>query len=479
MRDLHDLRTSSSPASRLALAVGVLCSFLLSACGPKGAEGPDPASRTTTASSGNAYPKVLLIGLDGTTWEVLDPLLKQGRLPNFQRLMDGGVRADLESIAPYKSPMIWTTVATGWDWTHHGIFDFNVGETPVTSNMRQKKALWNIASEEGKSVGVVAYWVTWPAEEVNGYIVTERAYFGGTMEHQTYPDNVLDGYGEFWAWKEDSPENDRRMKRFFRDFDFDSAYYKPIKSDKKKLDEMLAAYRENPKDNGRFMAHFLIDNRLRFFFPKDESVARLTKHLMRERPTDLTMTYLQGIDICSHGFWKFYRPGNYDVPESEVHQLGQIIPRYCEYVDEKIGQILESVDDDTVVIICSDHGFQDWHPGNDDPYWYLSGNHKSNGILLMKGPHVKQGVVLKDAHVLDVAPTILYLLGLQVGADMEGRVLSNALDTQFLASNPIFYVPSYEGSGPRGDTAPIMSPTDEQEMERLRALGYIAPKEGN
>jgi predicted AlkP superfamily phosphohydrolase/phosphomutase len=201
---------------------------------------------------------------------------------------------------------------------------------------------------------------------------------------------------------------------------------------------------------------------------------------MKKRPTDLTMTYLQGIDVVSHGFWKFYRPDAFRVSDIEKWNLGEIIPRYCEYIDSKIAEILANVDDDTVVIVCSDHGFEDWVADmKKETYWYLSGNHKANGIFVMKGPHVKKGVRLKDAHVLDIAPTILYLMGLQVASDMEGRVLTGALESQFLTQNPIFYVPTYEGDGPRGDATPMASPVDEQEMDRLRALGYIQPKKAD
>ena len=71
--------------------------------------------------------KVLLIGWDAADWKLIDPLLKQGKMPNLQTLIDGGVRGNLTTLSPPLSPMLWTSIATGKRPFRHGILGFGTG----------------------------------------------------------------------------------------------------------------------------------------------------------------------------------------------------------------------------------------------------------------------------------------------------------------------------------------------------------------
>lgn len=124
--------------------------------------------------------KILLIGLDGATWKVMTPLIKEGKLPNIKQLMDKGCWGGLQSFAPFRSEQIWTTIATGKEPKEHGILDRlmedpDTGESvPVTSNLIKVKRIWNILNEHRKIVGIVNYLVTWPPEEINGVMISDR-----------------------------------------------------------------------------------------------------------------------------------------------------------------------------------------------------------------------------------------------------------------------------------------------------------------
>src|SRR4051812_13245686 len=158
-------------------------------------------------------PKVLLIGVDAGEWDVLGPLLDKGRCPNFSRMRDQGSSGKLRSLEPLtKSPIIWASIATGKVPQKHGILDFFVkkrqqerarqgavatgeGEAPATSNLWRARPLWQILGGLGRSVGVVGWWTTWPAQPVNGVLVSDYVQYGnGTwpkkLSHRTYPDSI-------------------------------------------------------------------------------------------------------------------------------------------------------------------------------------------------------------------------------------------------------------------------------------------------
>ena len=112
--------------------------------------------------------KVLLIGLDGASWNVMLPLIYKGQLPNIKQLMDEGCWGVMKSPGPLLSEVIWTTIATGKTLQKHGITDRLMEDpdsgidVPPSSNLRKAKAIWNILSEKNKKAGVLNYMVTWP-----------------------------------------------------------------------------------------------------------------------------------------------------------------------------------------------------------------------------------------------------------------------------------------------------------------------------
>lgn len=127
-------------------------------------------------------PKILLIGLDGASWDIMTPLIGEEKLPNIKQLMDKGCWGNLESFQPLISEVIWTSIATGKSPQKHGITDRlmkdpDTGElVPSTSNLRKVKAIWNILSEYKKKVGIIGYRLTWPPEKINGVMVSDRIY---------------------------------------------------------------------------------------------------------------------------------------------------------------------------------------------------------------------------------------------------------------------------------------------------------------
>ena len=123
----------------------------------------------------------MVIGIDGATWDVIDPMIANGELPNMASLKARGAWGPLITVGPQVSPVVWTSFSTGQFGRSHGILDFvypyQTGpKRPVQSTERQVPALWNLVSEAGGKVGVVGYFATYPADEVNGVMVSDRSW---------------------------------------------------------------------------------------------------------------------------------------------------------------------------------------------------------------------------------------------------------------------------------------------------------------
>ena len=122
--------------------------------------------------------RVLVVGLDGGTWNVLDPLMEKGLMPNLRALVSGGVKGLLESTMPPITPVAWSTFQTGANPGKHGIFDFSVtidhGQHWKIANSTsiRVKTLWQYLGEGGKRIGVINVPMTFPPTPFHGYLVT-------------------------------------------------------------------------------------------------------------------------------------------------------------------------------------------------------------------------------------------------------------------------------------------------------------------
>ena len=312
---------------------------------------------------------MVIVGIDGADWQLIRPLVEQGRMPAFKRILSEGAAGVLRSMEPSASPSLWTTVATGVGPDRHGIHGFVVsasGETeseaggdpeaapggsgpgpgsgkgggsgrdpgvrPVTSSMRRAPAFWNILTEQGLKVGVVGWLVTWPAEPVNGYVVssylpyvynwsTGRPLKGTIVQgipHQTFPEGLIDELQPLKVKPADL--DDATLKRFY---------------DPARLAVLPPADRECVEG-------------FRWSLACDETFRRAALHLFDRYPVDLFAVYFGGVDVASHRFWKFAFPKalNYGVKAEEAAILGGVIDAYYAYVDGVVGEYLSRLGPD-------------------------------------------------------------------------------------------------------------------------------------
>jgi len=462
---------------------------------------PVPSGNLSDIQLRSVGSKVLMIGIDAGTWQIVDRLIAEGRLPHIAKLVSDGARGDLASIPSplnplantsgrgMRTPVVWTTISTGKRPTEHGILDFvctelpvlatpipmripllsrigqwktlvTVPRRPVNANAKRARDLWHILGALGRRVAVLGWVVTHPVSEVSGVMVSDL--FKHKIEDRWYPPGLLPSEFSLVGVP------DQRLSELWR-----------------------FVGRERPSDGAAEMKA-LLDNPvfgdpLATFaerYVEDAFLLGLGAELYAREDFDFFAVYVDGTDVSGHFFWKYMEPEHFgNVDEREMGLFHGVIEEYYEYVDEGIGSILQHRANDTLVIVCSDHGMGPWTKesgplgwlGSRTSYPFNSGNHRLEGIVLVNGPGVRRGFEFDGATVLDIAPTVLHYMGFPVGDDMPGRVLKEAFDEEWLGANSVARIDSYEGRvrGPRRGRAEVPAEIDEEIRDRLRKLGYI------
>lgn len=420
--------------------------------------------------------RLLIFAVDAATWNVLTPMIEGGDLPAISSLVQEGTFGVLKSGTPIQSPQMWTSIATGVVPEKHGITRFvaeipGTGrEVPVTSNLRKVKAFWNIMSERGVSVGIVGWWPSWPAEDVNGFMVAQRAWPVNWSRNGIPFGAARDANGKLQT--EDFPGR-AHPEELYGEFEPYILTEEDVTADE--LDSFFSDSR---------MADRRKEFHARWVYAKDRSFADGGLALLEKYNPDVYAVYLQGTDVVAHYYWGYQEEEGFRVSPDEARLYGNVVRAYYRYVDDVIARHLQAVSDDCAVLLVSDHGFETkrdlktlWErgeairtvEGGKDVPW----DHAVDGVYILSGPGVRQGTRGVDASVVDVAPTILAYLGLPVGEDMDGRPIPDLFEPEFLEAHPIQYVDTHETSGARGDEVPLESPMDEGIKEKLRSLGYI------
>lgn len=408
--------------------------------------------------------KVLFIGWDAADWRVINPLMDAGKMPHLQRLVERGVMGNMATLHPVLSPMLWTSIATGKRPYKHGILGFaeptpdGAGVRPISTLSRKTKAFWNILSQNGLRSNVVGWWPSAPVEPIHGVMVSNH------YQHAAKP------LEEPWPLRPGTVHPAR-------------------------LREQLTELRFHPSE--------LIDEQVLPFVPKaaeidqdkDRRLASVMKILaecvsihsaatwvMENEPCDVMAVYYDAIDHFCHGFMRYHPPRQRFVDERDFDIYSGVIEAGYRFHDMMLGALLRLAGDDTHVILCSDHGF---HPDHNRPAGVPEQpagpavEHRDFGILVMAGPGVRRDELVHGASLLDVTPTMLTLLGLPVGADMDGKPLVQAFETP----PDVETIPSWDavpGDAGLHDRGAQSDPLASQEaLKQLVELGYIEPLDEN
>jgi predicted AlkP superfamily phosphohydrolase/phosphomutase len=562
--------------------------------------------------------KVLVLGLDGATFDLMLPWIDEGHLPCLGKLLQSGACSPLRSTLPPITPCAWSSFMTGKNPGKHGLFDFvepvpgSRGFRFTNASSRQGETLWGYLSRKDRRVGVLNVPMTYPPEPVNGYMIS-----GLDTPHEMSP------YMHPAGLKQE-------LRGASIDYGIELQHLGNMRTDARR-DKQLADSRD-----------------------LETTRTRTLKYLSEKYPADFRMLVYGATDQIAHHFWHYMDPHHDKHDPAGYERYRHAIRDVYQHIDTQIASLLADEDDDTVVIIMSDHGFgptssvrlrlnqimerkgllnfvperesgrvkralagvldrmlrstlssdakrriagmfprlRVWFEGLDEakiewtktiastneayrsspaiwinhqgrhpdavvkseaelekvlaeteailkslvdpktgkpavssvhrtrdlyhgpymanapdllPSWWedgflleqsapggpegldverskaplaggveFAGSHRLNGVFMMAGGPTRRGLKLTGAEIIDIAPTVLYLMGLPIPADMDGRPLLEAIDEDFVAQNP----PQFESAGEAQPVAAGVHQafTEEEEAaiaKRLQALGYI------
>ena len=276
--------------------------------------------------------KVLMIGLDGATFTLLDPLVEQGVMPFMGGVLKNGVRSELMSTRNPLTPPAWTTMITGRSPTAHGVYDFlrptflaDGGVYLKINDFRDNhcETIWSIANRHKRRATSLNFYGMAPPPAIDGYVISGFVPWRH-LRHGTYPREFYDEV--------------RALPNFdFRNLGMD------IGEEKKSVQGL---------HQGEHEPWIKLQNE------RDEAWTELTCHLMKKDRTDLTAVVLDGPDKLQHLFWRFVDPALAEKQPSDWHKhIEELSLGFYRGLDRNLKMMFDAAGPETDILITSDHGF--------------------------------------------------------------------------------------------------------------------------
>ncbi len=427
---------------------------------------PPPAPRVLPVRVEPMTPlrRVVVVGIDGLSPALVEEGLRKGSLPAFDGLARRGAHGPLATFRPAEGPPVWTSIFTGRLPRDHGVKSFAsyrlrgsssawellprgilvgmlqrvglVTTLPVTAGSRRSPALWDALNAFDVRAGIVRFWGTHPPEKIRGFMLSnhfQRLSREGRASEALFPPDLVELLDE----------------RLVAPADVDPA--------------LLAGFVDlsvDLPDDGAWRRD-LVDRAL----APDMTYQRAGAVLRAAYDPPFFASYFYGLDVVGHAFTRYARPERFgDVPPEEVRRFGQVVERYAAFLGQWVADLEGGLRPGEVLFVVSGYGIEPV------PWWRRllalpgsgpgpSGAHDGapDGVVFAVGDGIRRGALLERGSILDVTPTVLYLMGLPIARDMEGRVWTEIVDEDFLRQHPVAFIPSYAGVA----SAPVSLPLEE------------------
>jgi predicted AlkP superfamily phosphohydrolase/phosphomutase len=262
--------------------------------------------------------RVIVIGLDGATWNLIKPWVDKGKLPTLKKLKHGGVWGELKSTIPPVTGSSWVSFATGMNPGKTGVFDFLIRRKgsyslkPISSEVIRGIAFWDILSDQGIKVGILNFPLLCPPYKVNGFMISG---IGCPKQGEiTFPTHLK------------------------REIDDVTGGY-----------EIMVGYHHKKYDDEDLFlrdANRVLDKR-----------GKVIRYLMKNKSLDVFVVIFSCTDWIQHLMWKHIDSSHplHDINRSQKYSLKFL--EFWKKIDHIIGDIMDTAGNDANVFIVSDHGF--------------------------------------------------------------------------------------------------------------------------
>ena len=523
-------------------------------------------------------PSTLLIGLDGATFSILNPLMEEGVMPFLKQLLDRGVSTELASVVPPLTPPAWTSLMTGRSPGNHGIFDFlrfEFGDKGkflhiTDANDLACETLWSIVSRQNLQATVLNFPLTFPPPKIRGHVVPGWV----PWRHLRLACHPTDLYEKLKTLPDFNPRE--------------------LAMDMSMEEEALEGCHTESDYEHNIKVH--IRRELQWF--------NIARYLMRTEPSELTAVLFDGVDKLQHFCWRFIDPDQFPANPTDAElRIRKLCLDYYREVDRMVAELVTDSGEGVNTIIVSDHGFgptqrvfylnawleqkgylvwnkpadiEEKHPETlglgtmakrfydinwdktraycptpssngiylfaDDPKDYQAlvselkrelplvcdpttgkpivqdlwtkeeafsgkkmeqapdltlylddggfvsilpsedivttrsevvGTHRPNGVFAASGPMIQAQKTQQSLSIVDVAPLILYSLGLPIPKDLEGRFPEEMIAPDYLQQHPVSYGEATQMTAATSSTASQQADVEDEVLKQLQALGYM------
>jgi hypothetical protein len=401
-----------------------------------------------TASSA----RVSMILLDGASLDFIAPNAAGGRFPHFGRLLDSGAVMHLATLRPTQPAPVWTAVATGKLPYKTGVYsaaryvvpgseqtldllpDFCFAQALVRLGLIQEqdraadsvraRTIWDLLSSYGISAGVIGWPLTYPAREIDGYLISDE------FLNRDAASVLLSSRDEPPLAFPAEALDEARIARMA------GGTAPAIAFAAQRTSGTQPREGPGPPSNA----------------PAADAVAERLAQMFREnRPVQFTAVRYTGVDAVGHHYLRYAEPRAFgDVSAEERLQHGRVLEQYYTQLDDIVGRAMTALGPNDLLLVVSGFGMEPLSLGKrvlertvGDPG--LSGSHERapDGFLIAYGGQVAKGLFPR-ASVVDVTPTILYFLGLPIARDLDGFARTDIFARSFTERRPITFIPYYD-----------------------------------